>query len=270
MKLAIIGAGPLGVECALHFHQLGANVSCFSGPNLKKKSFKLISEHWGNQPCDGNWGEISTDIGRKLTQNHCNLQDIPDLKTYQKTYFKPLYHYLKKTPLHRPLQVDRIQKCLLHPEEKPIKQSRFIDLFRVTYLKNDIEYFEDFDLIIDATGPGQQPYPMGSSHGEALNEKQIRSKESYLYYGYDALVNWSNIYSQKKITIVGPGLLAARILLGLSPYLKNETIKELSLITHEKNLFKKVESCAPFPFFDSINDFIKNEKKFMGKRLSSL
>ncbi len=299
MKVAIIGGGPIGLECALAFQRMGAHAVLFSGSQNQGRLFALLARCWGEQPCDGSWGEITSEIGRSwLSQKKdFDLTEVPTLGEYQREYLFPLLNLDCVQSMIRPYLVDRVHKRILNPEEFIKGRSRVVDLFRVVYrlqatvdfqkqfqeqreqnpdlfhkfgkemtssFLEEGEQFEDFDLVVDATGPEKRFRPLGPSGCEAIGEERVASL-GLVYYGYQALDHWEKICQTKRVTIVGSGAWAARGLLELSHFLEKGKIKEVTLVTSELNPFEKIEGQFSSEFTECLFSFLRSEEKFWRK-----
>ncbi len=188
MKLAVVGSGPTALLAAHHFYQLGAHVVLFSTSNLVEKF-----------------------------QSQKDLFDIAN--------------FLHTQSVVKEAKVLRIHKRFLSNSEEIEGRSRFLDLFRVVFSKNPkesilkqveenpevfkklgnevleslhhpIESYEDFDLVIEATGGKSRPSFMGPGGVPAINELNI-FKDSPIFYGR---VDSKEISPFKKIAVVGSGV----------------------------------------------------------------
>jgi hypothetical protein len=280
MKLAIIGSGPLALEAAAHFYDLGASLKIFT-----------TSEAWGGgilrlennlDLLDYNWATFPTDQGRRLSGFSEEVKTGDD---YLK-YLNHIGHTLRNHGLVKDGKVRRIHKRFLRPGVEPEGRSRLADLFRVVYqidateqvekqraenaevfeklgkevvesLKNSIESFEDFDLVIDATGETNYPMPMGASNTQALNESALTAEDD-LFYGKEVLKGLDKVTDKTSvITFIGTGpynLLALSLL--KSHFDKKKNCK-LQLITDSKIPFENIvspELKTPLANFQKILD----------------
>lgn len=219
MKIGIIGSGPWGTTCAKHFDLMGAHVCLFDG-SLRSES----------------------------------AVDSEDKKE------------LMAKGLVKKARVQRIQKRFLEKNELIKDKSRLHDLFRVTYsvnpadnitsrmdenpevfeklgekvlksLKNDVEAFEDFDLIIDARGPYQTPCKLGVGGAAALNEMTLGQSEN-IFYGHECWEKFS-ASEYKTITIVGSKIHALSFFSKLTSWLES-TGHELNIVTTELDIFQNL------------------------------
>lgn len=253
MKVCIIGSGELGLSMAKELYELGAHVSVFhqSSP-----------------------GGGAMDI-------HQHFQELELLKDFSRLNFssvKELVDWADELRILRPAQVVRVHKRVLSLKEDLKDKTRMSDLFRVIYradfskelkeqreknpevfqnldehtlksLEGVLENFDDFDVVINASGKWSQPNRSGPSGEEALNENRIG-----ITYGKDCLNEILNLETTKSVMIVGSGMMSALAILKLSNWLKADPNRSLHVVTTE------------YPPFDSI----KNEWPQLSERVHSL
>lgn len=219
MKIGIIGSGPWGMKCAKHFSLIGAHVCVF----------------------DGSSAPYTAEVSQEKLE-------------------------LLEKGLLKKARVQRVQKRFLEKSESIVDKSRLHDLFRITYsvnpsdnitsrmednpdvfeklgeqvlesLKNEVEAFEEFDLVIDARGPYQVPGMMGVGGAAALNENALKQSEK-IYYGHQCFDEFLK-GDFKTITIVGSSLHSLRFFSSLSEWL-SVSGHELNIITTELNCFEGI------------------------------
>lgn len=240
MKIAIIGAGPVGIYAALYFEQLGASVVLFEQDQV------------------GGRAKIFFDFSQK------NIFFKNFLESKKNDNYPAFIHSLEKFDGEIKFKkVKRIQKRFLSRDELVEGKSRLIDLFRIVYqgrysedieaqqennreffkklgpqviesLKTTLEGFIDVDLVIDATGPYCLSKKMGPGGAPAINEELISSSQRY--YGLEQFIkNFDSISKSKKIGFVAshPEALIALLSLEETIFEKNQ---EIFIITPESNL----------------------------------
>ena len=262
MKIAIIGSGPLALLAAKHFDDLGAYTVLFQ-----------------RSPLGGNIRMLA--------------EELPDLETTfknQKTTVKKfveselidLVKQIEANGISRQGDVLRVHKRFVHPGEFIKGKSRLHDLFRVIFslnpqesilkqveenpemfkqlgkeviesLHKPVESFEDFDVVIEATGLGKNPMPMGAGLALALNENNLQSSGLILYQ--KDIIKKSFDEKTKSIVLVGEGRDAKVALLKLKGWLMSSASNQLHLVTYDRlslnhkdsldfacrSLFKEVE-----------------------------
>ncbi len=158
----------------------------------------------------------------------------------------------------------QVSKRFLLAGQKPSTQSRFADLFRVSFqvnpepmiqqglteqpdvyqklsqefvasLKSQLEMFEDVDVVIDASpGVGRRELGPGAP---AVGESRLR--EGTVAYG-DEQGNWSAWAAEAhEIAVVGDGAQAARVLTGLKTWWQQPN----------KRIFHVTATATPFEQF---------------------
>ncbi len=264
MKLAVLGTGALALELSLFFHNEGAMVKMI-GPQNPGGKIQRLAENKNSAMLKVSSSVCTTPWGLEFT----GFQ-VPSEITYKElweNYYQKIAVFLSAERVFVPRDLIRVQKQFLHPEESIAKRTRLLDLFRVTYglnasglveqqlaenpeladkigadilesLKNQVESFEDFDLVIDARGPFQAPLRMGAGLEFALNEHPL-SEMGLIHYGYDFLGFGSD--DHKTLTIVGDGEVAALQLCLLEDWLENPG-KELNIVTYQSSAFEKMLS----------------------------
>ncbi len=284
MKVAICGSGPLAFEMALKLYQLDAEVCLFAKDrdHLGGQIQKLAERH-PEMLMAGAFEDMSSRPGKEISKWEHPPHHFLTVEQYYKNYLAPIIQYCLEHQLVKFGKVLRIQKKFLSPsEELSENKSRLVDLFRVIYkaspgegdsdagidideepikesqnflegmdrsllhsLKSDFERFDDFDLVIDATGNLGNPLPMGSSNSFALNESQLQENDS-IFYGYQGII--SNRKLRKEVEqskgplhfiIVGTGRTAVETLLAYEDLLTKSLI-QVTIITNEEAPFQKL------------------------------
>jgi hypothetical protein len=282
MKMAIIGAGPRGIEMALHLNSLGAQVLLFDGAGKMGGPFVKLVSHFPEMKVGKTWEEVTSKEGRELVAELPERSQIT-LRDYWDSYLEKIINSLTVQKMLYSFKVERVQKRFLAPGELPIEKSRFADLFRVVYLhklsleerekieaqlgnkvaenlEEELERYCDVDGVIDARGSFNSPRPVGPGGDFAINESLVKRK-GQIYYGLDALDSGlEGLEEVKKITIVGSGQVAAWLIEKLGPWFKNKD-KEILLITNEANPFGSWEAeNKGSAELEKINSFIKQEE----------
>ena len=251
MKVAVVGAGPLGLEASLTFQQMDARVVLFSADSQKEQRFL-----WGKQFSEGTWGEITSAAGRSLVGLSPNLENVPTLEQYAGDYFFPLRKAcLVGDVVLRPWRVLRAHKRLLVPGESVPGKTRLTDLFRVVYQRpgREGEECEDFDLLVDATGPACRALPLGASGVWAMGESKLAH---LIDYGESLLENRSKISACARVAIVGSGVRAARALQALSG-----SDCSITLVTPEREPFGEVAGVLPGPWMEATLRFLEQQRR---------
>lgn len=266
MKIAVIGSGPLALYASAHFYQLGAHVVLFQRSAL-----------------GGN-------LRFCVSKNIQGVVDYPEEKSYEKFWKEdlvPLIEHLEERKITKVGDVLRVHKRFLHRDEEVLNRSRLVDLFRVIYTTNPkesilkqveenpelfkqlgedvlnslhepVESFEDFDIVIEATGLGKSEFKMGPSGTYALNEKNL-NKHGHFYYGKD-FFNYSDIDKHKNILVVGDSIGAYLTILKLEAWLFSKPEHKLTWIKHNQSSLEN--SLVSSVIKKSENDFEQKKSIF--------
>jgi hypothetical protein len=265
MKVAILGSGPLSIEMALYLHHLGAQVKMFCRERLGG-AVRKMSAFMPELSMEHPYSEITTEVGRKQISFSADLSKVPTVSEFWHDYLSQIIDHSVLPSLVQKGEVLRVHKRFLNTEEDVEGRSRLADLFRVIWkfdpgstlqasmqenpelfnklgqtvvasLEKGYEKFEDFDLVIDGRGVLSNPFPMGPSQTEALNEIQLRETGD-LHYGFHSLENAEQILEKSKsLCIIGSGVTAAMWLLRASEWIKNPE-HNISLVTTEGVIFQ--------------------------------
>ena len=239
MKLAVVGSGPLALMCAKHFYELGAHVVLFQRSPLGGNTRFLLSD-FPNMKIDWNNSEVS-------------------IKDFWETEMVPLITKVESSGLTKAGDILRVHKRFLHKSESIENRSRLHDLFRVIYsvnpkdsilaqvaenqeifnqlgedvlksLHQPVESFEDFDLVIEASGLGRTPSFMGSAYAPALNELNLKNNAP-IFYEKEIFTKFS-FEEKKHIIIIGNSESSILALIKSQKWLYLHKENSLTWITH--------------------------------------
>ena len=93
MKVAVIGAGPLGLESALHLTSIGAEVTLFSDGN-RGGAVARICDLDHDLSLWNSWNQVTSKIGREFLTSHLPESKKVSSLTYLENYFMPIYEKL--------------------------------------------------------------------------------------------------------------------------------------------------------------------------------
>ncbi len=292
MKIAICGSGPSALEIAAKFWHMDASVTLFYRSCQLGGTIRRLLNIAPNISLNFAYEDITSEIGRNISGIN-NLKKIPTIKEYYNEYLSPLISKLSKEDIFKKGEVIRIHKRLL-PISAYMENPKFRinDLFRVVYnynprediqkqininrsvfsklgektidnLKKNIENFDDFDLVIDATGTLSNPVNAGPSNSLAINE--ISSNN--VFYGLNVLDNLQEIKKKNKnITLIGNNIFTALTFLKLKDWLNNQE-NTLNFITNEEQPFKEfLNSDKNMELINNIKDMISSHLTIWNKK----
>lgn len=262
MKMAIIGSGPLAILTASHFDKMGAEVVLFQRSPLGG-NLRFMLDHFPELRITYNQKEIS-------------------LNDFFEQVMIPTVNHLEEFKLTKQGDVLRVHKRFVHPGENIPGRTRLHDLFRVIYslnpqetilkqleespdffkqlgddviksLHKPVESFEDFDIVIEATGLGKPPSPMGAGRSFALNENNLQDS-TVLFYEKEIFTKLE-LENKKSIILIGEGVSLKTALLKFKTWLLETPGRQLHWVTH----LKSDTSCG--------NSWLDNEVSSMLKEI---
>lgn len=260
MKIAICGMGPAGLEASIYFYQLGAEIKIFEAQTFGASLIAFPEDSL----MEGNWGEITSEFGRSLTINE-QLEHKPTVSQYLNQYFFPLIQQLNLSQFSQKALVKRVHKRFLQIDQEIPGTTRLRDLFRVVYvseviideanqdyynelvtklgaevvnsLKESIEHYEDFDLVIDCTGPYAKPSLAGPSGTFAIGEERLKNSPQLVYGLPHALTKIKNLKEESEIALYGTTMESALALHELEAWIFTGG-NHLRLLAIETNPFE--------------------------------
>jgi thioredoxin reductase len=212
-RIAILGAGPIGLEAALYARSLSLPVTVYERGRLGEHV-----QRWGHVRVFSPFGMNSTPLGRAAIQAAGPRKELPadgDLLTGR----EHLARYLE--PL---AQAEPVKGCLrlgtnvLHVARRGLlkddpRQARAP--FRLIVKEgNSPERAEEADVVLDCTGTYGQHRWLGDGGIPALGEAAV---ETQIAYGLeDVLGEHRNRYAGKNVLVVGGGYSAATTVCALA------------------------------------------------------
>lgn len=208
-RIAIIGAGPIGLEAALYARHLGYDVTIY-----EKEALANNVRQWGHVTFFSPFSMNASALGRHyVSQNN----DLPENSAYL-TGAEFYQHYLK------PLADNPLLKGCLKTSVEVLAVSRTATLkrdligdpkratfpFRIL-LRNESgkEWAETADIVLDCSGTWGNPNWLGEGGIPAVGERSLREE---LEYGIADLLKMDDRYANKTLLLVGSGHSAATTL----------------------------------------------------------
>jgi thioredoxin reductase len=216
-RIAVIGAGPIGVEAALYARYLGYDVDIYER--------HTVGEHmrrWGHVRLFTPWSANVTPLGLAALQAQDEAWQPPQLDEHPtcgelvERYVSPLAHSdLIEDGLHEQTEVVAVGRPNLLKRELPGEVARGDELFRLLLRSSDgTERTAEADVVIDAGGVLGTPNALGQ--GGILAPGERDGRESIDYGLPDVLGRDRAKFAGRRVLVVGAGMSAAATLVALA------------------------------------------------------
>jgi thioredoxin reductase len=206
-KLAILGAGPIGLEAALAAHSRGYDVKMF-----ERREIADSVRQWGHirmfSPFAMNVSVEGIALLRARGIDLPNGEEELTGSEFVDRYLAPLAAHLG-APIYLRTEVVAIARDATRKNERIGDPERAEIPFRLLVRRDGNEYFETADLIFDCTGTFCTPNPLGDAGIPALGESAHRE---FISYGIPDVRSFAG----KRLLVVGDGHSAATVVRDLS------------------------------------------------------
>jgi thioredoxin reductase len=214
-RLAILGAGPIGIEAALYARYLGYDVDIYER--------RSVGDHvrcWGHVRMFTPWGAICTPLGFAALEaqepkwRRPKLDELPTGREFLERYLLPLANSdLVIDGLHEQTTVLSVGRPNMLKSELAGDPARSDESFRLLLRGPDGERLAEADAVIDCTGTFGQPNWLGRGGVPAIGERDLAKRIEYRLP--DFTVERSR-YAGKRVLVVGDGHSAATTINGLA------------------------------------------------------
>jgi thioredoxin reductase len=217
IRLAILGAGPIGLEAALYAHHLQLPFTVFERSR--------VGEHvqrWGHVKLFSPFGMNVTSLGLSAIRAENSKREFPadtaciTGREHWESYLDPL---AKSTALREHIRTDcqvlSVSRQGYVKSDMPGGAKRSEQPFRLLLRANKTqERVEEADVVLDCTGTYGQHRWMGVGGIPAIGES---AAEPHVAYGLeDILGTRQSTYAGKNVLVVGGGYSAATTICGLA------------------------------------------------------
>jgi thioredoxin reductase len=204
-RIAVLGAGPIGLEAALYARTLGFPVTVYERGHVGQ-----YVRSWGHVKLFSPFGMNSTSLGRATLRN-ATLPAESDCITgteHVNQYLAPLAASdLLKDCIVTETSVIQIGRAGLLKSESPGDAKRGERPFRLLVRKGNAERVEDADIVLDCTGTYATHRWLGDGGIPAIGELAAHNQTAY--WLDDVLGQRKSHYAGKSILLVGSGYSAA-------------------------------------------------------------
>ncbi|QGJ69674.1 Monooxygenase [Planctomycetales bacterium 10988] len=243
-RIAILGAGPIGLETALYARFLGYNVDVYEQGRVGENMLQ-----WGHVRMFSPFTLNRSSLAIMALQIHDEQQNFPDDqalltgKEYVEQFLQPLAKtdllldcIQEQTKVIAVSHNDLLKGDLVGDEEREEYD------FRLLLEKPDgSESIASAEVVIDTTGTFGNPNWLGSGGIPALGERKLSSRIHYQLP--DLLGTDRNRYANQKVLLIGSGYSAATNLLNLIALAEQEPQTEITWLTRKESQ----EPIARFP-----------------------
>jgi thioredoxin reductase len=231
-KVAVLGAGPIGLETALYALNLGYPTTLYESGQVAE-----YVNRWGFVKLFTPFGANVTPLGRrtllrdKPTREFPADSDIITGRDWREAYLVPLSELEPlKSALHLQTAVLTIgrqgwRKTDPHDLKQPLPPFRLL----VRSAQN-LERFETADIILDCTGTYGRPNWLGDGGIPAAGE--IASRPQVMHWLDDVLGAKRQHYANKSIILLGAGYSAATMMCELATLAEHEQATWVIWLTH--------------------------------------
>ena len=231
-RIAIIGAGPIGIEAALYARFLGYQVDLFERGSIAEN---IAS--WGHVRLFSPWAMNTTSLGRAAIEAQdadwvCPpASDYPTGHEYIEQYLKPLAQTdLVADQIHEQTEVVSVGRDDLLKRERVGDEHRADTLFRILVRSSeDGEKIYNADVVIDASGTFGNHNWLGVGGVPAVGE--IGGQE-FIEYGLPDLLGADRErYAGLHTLVVGRGYSAATNVVALAELAREAPDTRVTWIT---------------------------------------
>jgi thioredoxin reductase len=216
-RIAVLGAGPIGIEAALYARYLGYNVDVYERGQVAENV-----RQWGHVRMFSPFGINRSTLGLAALKAQDpeyappGDEDLLTGREWVARYIHPLSQSdLVIDSLREHTTVESLGKSWLLKTEAPGRELRGEEPFRLLVRHADgRERIEHADVVIDATGVYANPNWLGQAGIRAMGEEQAGSQIEYRVP--DVLGASRERYAAKRVLVIGAGYSAATSVTALS------------------------------------------------------
>ncbi len=250
-KIAIIGAGPIGIEAAVYAEEAGFDVQVFEservGGNVARWSHVLFFSPWELNRSE--WGR------RRLEKAGVGLEPADKFPTgaeFLEQYLRPLAKTLRE-PVRQGAWVEAVGRRDALKGEHIGTPERASGPFLLHVIQNGTESYVEADIVFDTSGVYGEPSNLGPGGLPALGEA---AAEAFIERHIpDPLDADREEYAGKRVLVIGAGHSAVTSLKALHDLKSDAPGTQISwLIRGEEKPYARIED-DPLPQRDALGVF---------------
>ena len=206
-RIAILGAGPIGLEAGLYARQLKLPFTIFEQGRPGEHVWR-----WGHVKLFSSFGMNTTPLGRKAINSIKLEPNFPaddaciTGREHVERYLAPLAEFLKER-IKTESRVVNVCRAGFYKQDAVGDSARARQPFLLLLRERNQERYEEADIILDCTGTYSHHRWLGPGGIPALGEIQA---EPHIAYGLvDVLGDAKRDYMNKAILLIGSGYSAA-------------------------------------------------------------
>ena len=242
-RIAVLGAGPIGLEAALYGRYLGYDVAVF-----EKGTVANNVRRWEHVKMFSPFAANRSALGVAAMQAHYEDLCLPDDNAllsggeYVEAYLAPL----AKTDLlagcvHEHVEVQRVARDgIIKTDTENLDRSDFT--FRVLLRTSEGEDVVEADYVIDTTGVFDQPTALGHGGLPAIGELDLATSPSIFRHVPDVLGSERSYFENKRVLVVGNGYSAATCIVALKALQQQAAETQTTWVVR-----REAESDGPLP-----------------------
>lgn len=249
-RIAIIGAGPIGLEAALAARDRGHAVRVFE----RGEAGEAV-RRWGHVRMFSPFGmNVSLRGIEQLKKNGNSVPDADAILTgteYVAHYLAPLADALGGEIVFTNAEVTALGRCEILKHEKIGHAARAETPFRLLLRRGAREWAEEADALLDCTGTFATPNHLGDGGMPAVGEAACKALISYGVA--DVLGRQRRVFENRRILVAGSGHSAATAVRDLAALQKSAPETAIVWITRRGMVppCQRIES-DPLPERDSL------------------
>jgi thioredoxin reductase len=228
-RIAILGAGPIGLEAGLYARQLKLPFTIYEQGRIGEHVWR-----WGHVKLFSPFGMNATALGRKAILSADGDHTFPaddaciSGREHVERYLKPLAEVLREQ-IKTETRVINVGRIGFFKQEAIGDAARAKQPFLLLVRERNQDRYEEADLVLDCTGSYSHHRWLGPGGIPALGETQ--AEPNIVYHLVDVLGDAKKDYLNKSVLVIGSGYSAATTVNNLAKLAKEHNTTWVTWIT---------------------------------------